>query len=145
MTEIKKQNVKKFHFKNYFLSQHEASFFLWNAFLVTFSFCHSHFTQSPNIDGPELAGGGLEFDSNDDWKSSAIETEIRFNSAQSGIEKLLNQTTGDFSKPFTLKHKFKKQTFAITQKHELYFKSLIFSLIICPFSSTLSRCCSSHW
>ena len=45
---------------------------------------------------------------------------------------------GDFSKPFTLKHKFKKQTFAITQKHELYFKSLIFSLMICPFSSTLS-------
>ena len=69
---------------------------MWNAFIVTISFCHCHFIQSPNIDGPELAGGGLEFDSNDDWKSSAIETEIRFNSAQSGIEKLLNQTTGGF-------------------------------------------------
>ena len=67
-----------------------------NAFLVTISFSHCHFTQSPNIDGPGLAGGGLEFDSNDDWKSSAIETEIRCNSAQSGIEKLLNQTTGGF-------------------------------------------------
>ena len=78
------------------MAQLEKSFFLWNAFIVTISFCHGHFIQSPNIDGPELAEGGLEFDSNDDWKLSAIETEIRFNCAQSGIEKLLNQTTGGF-------------------------------------------------
>ena len=80
-------------------------------FLSSFFLSLSFYPVSKNFDGLELAGGGLEFDSNDDWKSSAIETEIRFNCAQSGIEKLLNQTTGDFSKPFTLKHKFKKQNF----------------------------------
>ena len=65
-------------------------------FLSSFFLSLSFYPVSKNIDGLELAGGGLEFDSNDDWKSSAIETEIRFNCAQSGIEKLLNQTTGGF-------------------------------------------------
>ena len=65
-------------------------------FLSSFFLSLSFYPVSKNIDGPELAGGGLEFDSNDDWKPSAMETEIRFNCAQSGIEKLLNQTTGGF-------------------------------------------------